>query len=71
MGYVVMEIQTMDNGTIANIVTQHETEAEAYSKFHAVLSAAAISDLPCHGALIITGDCVPLDYQCYRHSEVA
>ena len=51
--YIVIEIQTNSNGTVGNIVTSHDTLEQAYSKFYAVLSAAAISSVPIHAAVIM------------------
>lgn len=53
MKYVVVELQTDANGNVANLVTQHSTRGEADSKYHAVLSAAAVSTLPVHAAILM------------------
>ena len=51
--YIVIEIQTNANGTVGNLVTAHDTLDEGYSKFYAVLSAAAISTIPIHTAILV------------------
>ena len=73
MNYIVMEIQTMDNGTIATLVTTKNshneplTENEAESTYHSILAAAALSNLPCHAAVMMTGEGIPLQNRCYKH----
>ena len=51
--YIVIELQVAANGSVANIVTAHATVNEAYSKYHTILSAAAISQVPIHSATIL------------------
>lgn len=63
--YVVVELQTMKDGKVANIVTQHDTRSEAESKFHSVLAAAAISGLPVHGAVLMNNHCFVLESRCF------
>lgn len=67
MKYVVVELQTMQDGAVANLVTQHATQAEAESKYHTVLAAAAISALPMHAAVLLTSTGITLDSRCYEH----
>lgn len=64
--YIVIELQTMGDGSVANLVTQHASEAEAQSKYHSVLAAAALSDLPCHAAVLMTNDGVTLENRYYE-----
>ena len=52
--FLVVEIQKQTDGTISNIVTQHEEEKEALSKYYAVLSYAAVSSLPQHACVLLT-----------------
>ena len=53
MKWLVIEIQTMANGTVANLVTAHDTEKLAESKWHTVMAAAAVSGLPVHSATLL------------------
>ena len=53
MKWLVIEIQTMANGTVANLVTAHDTEKLAESKWHTVMAAAAVSGLPVHSAILV------------------
>lgn len=50
--YIVIELQTTNNQT-SYIVTTHPTREEAESKFHLILSAAAVSAIPIHAAAIL------------------
>lgn len=51
--YLVIEIQANADGTVGNIVTSHDSLNAAYSKFYAVLSAAAVSSVARHSAVIM------------------
>lgn len=50
--YIVIELQTT-GGQTAHIVSSHPTREEAESKFHLILSAAAVSPIPIHAAAIL------------------
>lgn len=67
MKYIVIELQKNAEGQVANLVTSHETLAEAESKFYAVLSSAAISTIPVHSAIIVSEEGFPVNHQCYKH----
>lgn len=64
--YIVIELQTAKSGAVANLVTQYASEAEAQSKYHSVLAAAAVSDLPVHGAVLMTNSGVTLENRYYE-----
>ena len=66
--YFVIEIQKQKDGAPANIVTSHESLAEAESKYYSILAAAAVSDLPVHGAIIVSEEAFPVRNQCYKHA---
>ena len=65
--YLVMELQKNEDGHVSNIVTEHETLPQAESKYHAVLSAAAVSDIPIHSAILVSEEGFPVKNQCYKH----
>lgn len=67
MAFVVVELQKNADGNVANLVTAHDTQEEAESKFHSILAAAAVSTLPCHSAIIVSEEGFPVDHQCYKH----
>lgn len=69
MKYIVIELQ--DNGeTVGNIVTAYDTLPEAESKYHAVLSAAAVSPVPIHSAILINSMGFVVDTHCYEKGAV-
>jgi len=55
MAYFVIETQA--NGeTASGILTTHSSEGEAEQKYHLILSAAAVSQIEKHGAILIRDD---------------
>lgn len=71
MKYIVIEIQANWDGTVGNIVTSHDTRAEAESKYHYVLAAAAVSNIMKHTAVIMDEEGAVLGSMCYRHEMEA
>ena len=65
MKYIVMEIQTSDS--VATIVNPYDERAEAESKYHQILTAAAVSTVPKHGAIMLTDEGERLKGECYYH----
>lgn len=65
--YIVVELQKNAEGVVSNIVTSHETLAEAESKYYSVLAAAAVSDIPVHSAIIVSEEGFPVRHECYKH----
>lgn len=65
--YIVIELQKNTEGQVANIVTEHANLAEAESKYHAILSVAAVSEIPVHSAIIVSEEGVPMLWKCYKH----
>lgn len=71
--FYVMELQRYQNGEYGNIVhyaydkNQETARLKGESKYYEVLAAAAISDLPEHGAILMTSGCDPLLHKCYYH----
>jgi hypothetical protein len=70
MKYLVIEVQTNADGKVSNLVFAYDSQLEAESKFHAVLSAAAISALPVHSCALMSNDCVLLKQGCYKHETI-
>ena len=66
--YIVIELQRNDQGVVSNIVTAFDTLAEAESKYHSILAAAAISKVPVHSAIIVSEEGFPVKNQCYKHA---
>lgn len=67
MKYIVIELQKNAAGQVANLITAHNTLAEAESKFYSILASAAINDVPAHSAIIVSEEGVPVKHNCYKH----
>ena len=67
MQYLVIEIQTFDTGSVQTLTYSYETRLSAEAKYHAILSAAAVSKLPRHACVIMTSEGRQLMNQCYTH----
>ena len=67
--YIIMEIQ--NNGSVSTLVDQFEDKNQAEAKFHTVLAAAAVSDVPVHSAVLMTDDGIWLRSECYKHPAPA
>lgn len=52
MNYLVIELQTANNIT-SHIAWSYNKLDQAESKYHAILSAAAVSSVPIHAATIL------------------
>lgn len=70
MKYFVVEIQKLDENTYAHIVHEAATRNEAESKYHQVLAAAAISNIPQHSAIMFSAVGFPLMHESYEHVVV-
>lgn len=64
--FIVIELQKTGD-QVANLVTSHNTLAEAEAKYHAVLAAAAVSSVEAHSAILVNAFGIPLKNECYRH----
>lgn len=65
--YICIELQKDAKGHVANIVTEHATLAEAESKYHAVLAAAAVSEISVHSCIIVSEEAFPVEHKFYKH----
>lgn len=71
--FYIIEIQQYINGEFGHIVhfafDENATKArlKAEAKYHEVLAAAAVSELPQHSATLLTSDGRAVMNQCYRH----
>lgn len=68
-GYVVIEIQTMADGTLAILKDGFNDEGKAWQKYYTVLSFAAVSNLPCHAATIMDNKGFVMDNRYFEHGE--
>lgn len=69
--YLVIEIQANADGTVGNLVYCYDTREEAESKWHGILSAAALSNVECHTAVMFSADGEEWQAQHYEHKELA
>lgn len=67
--FLAIEIQTNQDGTVGNLVYAYDEINQAQSKYHAVLSAAAVSELPMHAAVLVRSDGAVLASDYFDHSE--
>ena len=75
--YYVIELQKYENGEYGHLVhyaydtDQTLAKRKGESKFYEILSAAAISGIAEHAAVLIASDCYPIDFKCYPPDENA
>lgn len=69
MQYYIIEIQQYADLSYGHIVHWATTRNEAESKYYAVLSAAAVSDLPSHSATLIDSEGTFVMSRCYHHEQ--
>lgn len=65
--YIVIELQTNAEGPVGNFVWSYADKNEAFSKYHTVLAAAAVSALPVHSCVILRNDGLQIAAQSYEH----
>lgn len=66
MNYLVIELQTTNDVT-AHLAWSYDNIEQAESKYHAILSAAAISTVPLHAAVILNQEGNKLKSWYYIH----
>lgn len=64
--YVVVEMQT-NNGVTAQITTVEQNKDVAEQKYHLILSAAAVSNVEIHSAVILNPEGQRIKSECYKH----
>lgn len=65
--YIVDEIQVYADGTMGTLQYTFDNRAQAESKYHGVLSFAAVSTCPVHTAIMFTSSGVLIATQTYYH----
>lgn len=68
--YIVLEVQTNPDGTVGTLIFSFDDINEAESKYHSVLSAAAISTLPFHVAFMLKNDGYVIKSDGYQHKTI-
>lgn len=74
--FYIVEIQKYANGEYGHLVHYaYDEDADVArlkgeSKYYEVLSAAAVSNLPEHSAIMFSTEGFPIMHQCYKHAVV-
>ena len=63
--YIVIEIQT--SNTVATLVNAYEDRNQAESKYHQILTAAALSSVPKHSAVLMDDEGRTIKSETYIH----
>lgn len=71
MSYLVVELQTYADGSVGHIEWDFYITGRSGIRFHAVLSAAAVSEVPVHAASLLDSTGRLLDRKCYDRRTVA
>ena len=69
MKYLILEIQTNADGTVATLITQKDDLNEAWSVYYTILASAALSTLPHHAAVLMTNEGITLGFLDFAHTE--
>lgn len=67
MKYLVIEIQKFDTGAMSTPAYAYDSAYQAEAKYHAVLSAAAVSALPVHSCVLINEEGMFIKGECFKH----
>lgn len=69
MKYIVAEVQTYDDGSVAvvNPVEVFDDADHAEARWHEIMSVAKVSKLPCQGAIMFDSTCSPHKFECAEH----
>ena len=71
--YYIMELQKYANGEYGNLVhfaydaDPDKARLKGESKYHEILAAAAVSELPEHAAILMSSKGEPIEHKCYVH----
>lgn len=74
--FYIMEIQQYQDGSYGDIKhfaydeDPDKARLKAESKYYQVLSAAAVSNLPSHAAILFSSEGFPIMNHCYKHDAV-
>ena len=63
--YIVIEIQT--SATVATLVNSYDDRNQAESKYHQILTAAALSNVPKHSAVLMNDVGQTIKNETYIH----
>ena len=65
--FIVLEVTRNAQGNLAVYPSAKEQEESAYSKYYEILSRAASSNSPVHGAVMMTFDLFKLESKAFIH----
>lgn len=65
--YILLETQSYTNGTVGTLVNSYEDRDTAENKYHLILAAAAVSNLPRHSAFMLSDEGYIIKSECYTH----
>ena len=68
--YIVIELQTINDSQVANVVTAYTEQKVAEQKYHTILAAAAVSALPCHAGVMMDEKGRMIKSEYYTHEVV-
>lgn len=68
MKYLVVELQTFENGSMSTPAYAYDDRLSAEAKYYSILSVATKSALPIHACVLITNDGRPLMNKAYTHA---
>ena len=66
MNFIVTEVQT-SNGVSSVLTSTHADLQEAYSKYYTILGFAAVSNIECHAASLMTETGEHIKHDVFRH----
>lgn len=69
--YLVIEMQTFEDGKMSTPCFAYDLQAQAEAKYHAILASAAVSELPAHAAILATNGGAVLESKAYFHGTEA
>ena len=67
MKFVVMQCWVDSDGNLGTPVQNFDNEADAWSRYHGILSQAAKSNYKQHGAIIMNQNLMELEHKIYVH----
>ena len=65
--YIVIELQIANDGTVGNFIYPYTSINEAESKYHLILSSAAISNVYRHTATMLDDKGQTIKSESFRH----
>lgn len=73
MNFLVTEVQVAQDGTVGAITNSYDNQNDASAKYYQILSAAAVSALKIHSAIMYgdTGQFIRNDYFIHEPAEPA